>query len=56
MFNNSANNFGNTYYGSVNNQPYQQQRSNYDACNCCADLICLDCMCELCGGDFISCI
>ena len=56
MFNNTANNYGNTYYGSVNNQPYQQQRSNYDACNCCADLICLDCMCELCGGDFISCI
>lgn len=57
MFNNSANNYGNTYYGSVNNQPYNnQQRSGYDACNCCADLICLDCMCELCGGDFISCI
>ena len=56
MFNNSANNFGNTYYGSVNNQPYQQRQSNVDACNCCADLICLDCICEMCGGDFISCL
>lgn len=56
MFNSTANNYGNTYYGSVNNQPYQQRQSNADACNCCADLICLDCICELCGGDFISCI
>ena len=61
MFNNTANSFGNThyentYYGSVNNQHRNPRRSNYDACNCCMDLICLDCMCELCGGDFISCI
>jgi hypothetical protein len=56
MFNNTANNYGNTYYGSVNSQQYQQRQSNYDACNCCADLICLDCICEICGGDFISCI
>ena len=56
MFNSTANNYGNTYYGSVNNQPYQQRQSSADACNCCADLICLDCICEMCGGDFISCI
>lgn len=56
MFNSTANNYGNTYYGSVNSQPYHQRQSSADACNCCADLICLDCICEMCGGDFISCI
>ena len=61
MFNNNANNYGNTYYGSAGSNNYNNgynnhRSSNYDACNCCADLICLDCMCEMCGGDFISCI
>lgn len=59
MFNNTANGYQNTYY---NNNPYasagyQQRRSSTDdACNCCANLVCLDCLCECCGGDFISCI
>jgi len=26
-----------------------------DMCDCCTNLICLDCMCECCGGDLISC-
>lgn len=31
-------------------------RSDMDqACNCCSDLICLDCLCECMGGDLISC-
>ena len=54
MFNNTANNYGNTYYyGSAGQRP---RSSSDDACNCCANLICLDCLCECLGGDFISCI
>ena len=26
-----------------------------DMCNCCSNLICADCCCEMCGGDLISC-
>ena len=56
MFNNTANNYGNTYnnyYGSAGQRP---RSSNDDACNCCANLLCMDCLCECLGGDFISCI
>lgn len=56
MFNNTANNYGNTYnnyYGSANQRP---RSSSDDACNCCANLLCMDCLCECLGGDFISCI
>ena len=57
MFNNNANGYSNNYYGSVNNNQQQYRRSSQDdACNCCANLICLDCLCECLGGDFISCI
>lgn len=28
---------------------------NADVCSCCGDLLCLDCMCECCGGDLIPC-
>ena len=28
---------------------------NADMCNCCSNLICADCLCEMCGGDLISC-
>ena len=54
MFNNSANDYGSNYYGSSNNQP--RRNSQDDACNCCANLICLDCLCECLGGDLIRCI
>ena len=27
----------------------------YSGCDCCCDLICLDSLCECCGGDLISC-
>lgn len=53
MFNNTANSYGSTYYG------YQQRpmrSASNDACDCCANLICLDCLCECCGGDLIRCI
>lgn len=53
MFNNSARGYGSTYY---NNGPARSASSTDDACNCCANLICLDCLCECLGGDFISCI
>ncbi len=53
MFNNSARGYGSTYYG---NSGRPVRSSSDDACNCCANLICLDCLCECLGGDFISCI
>lgn len=52
MFNNSARGYGSAY----NNGAARPRTSNDDACNCCANLICLDCLCECLGGDFISCI
>ncbi len=58
MFNNTANGYSNTYYAG--NSPYgagyQRRSSTSDACDCCANLICLDCLCECCGGDLIRCI
>lgn len=53
MFNNNANAYGNMYYGGNGRRPYS---SSDDACNCCANLICLDCLCECLGGDLIRCI
>ncbi len=53
MFNNSARGYGSTYYG---NNASSARSSQNDACNCCANLLCLDCLCECMGGDFISCI
>lgn len=55
MFNTNARGYGSTYYGS----PYGYSRrrtSTDDACDCCANLICLDCLCECMGGDLIRCI
>ncbi len=54
MFNNSARGYGSTYYGSAGTGPVRSTTS--DACDCCANLICMDCLCECCGGDLISCI
>ena len=53
MFNNSASGYGSTYYGSAGPRP---RSSTDDACNCCTNLICLDCLCECLGGDLIRCI
>ncbi len=56
MFNTNAGAYGNTYYGSAGNANYNRRRSDADeACNCCANLLCLDCLCECMGGDLISC-
>ena len=53
MFNSAARGYGSTYYSG-----YQQNMRSQtdDACNCCANLICLDCLCECLGGDLIRCI
>ena len=53
MFNDTANNYGNAYYGSAQNA---RRAARNDACDCCANLICLDCLCECMGGDLIRCI
>ena len=56
MFNTTANGYGSTYYGSVGGSTYRRSRSSADdACDCCANLICLDCLCECMGGDLIAC-
>ena len=56
MFNTNANGYGSTYYGSAGGSNYQRRRSSSDeACDCCANLICLDCLCECMGGDLIAC-
>ncbi len=52
MFNTNARGYGSTYYGGG----YSRRSSADDACDCCANLICLDCLCECCGGDLIRCI
>ena len=55
MFNNTARGYGSTYYNNAGGT-YPQRSSADDACNCCANLICLDCLCECLGGDLIRCI
>ena len=54
MFNTNARGYGSTYYGGGS---YGRSRNSADdACDCCANLICLDCLCECMGGDLIRCI
>ena len=53
MFNNATNNYGNNYYASAGRP---MRSSSDEACNCCANLICMDCLCECLGGDLIRCI
>lgn len=53
MFNTGARGYGSTYYGSGG---YSRRSAQDDACDCCTKLICLDCLCEMCGGDLIRCI
>ncbi|MBO7304290.1 MAG: DnaJ domain-containing protein [Clostridia bacterium] len=51
MFNNAASGYGSTYYYGA-----RPRSSHSDACDCCANLICMDCLCECLGGDLIRCI
>jgi len=55
MFNNRAGGYGSTYYGDVGGSPYRRSSAD-EACDCCTNLICLDCLCECMGGDLIRCI
>ena len=41
-----------SYMGMGNSYGYNQ---NDQMCNCCSNLICADCCCEMMGGDLISC-
>lgn len=53
MFNTAGSRYGSTYYGEGG----RRYRSSTDeACDCCTNLICLDCLCECMGGDLIPCI
>lgn len=57
MFNEAAGSYGSTYYDNTYyGRPARPNANSADACNCCANLICLDCLCECCGGDLIRCI
>lgn len=53
MFNTGARGYGSTYYGD--GRTYRRSAQD-DACDCCANLICMDCLCECLGGDLIRCI
>lgn len=53
MFNTTAGRYGSDYYYSHGRT---MRSSRDDACDCCANLICLDCLCECMGGDLIRCI
>ena len=56
MFNTNTRGYGSTYYDNRDSGRYRRRTTTDDACDCCANLICLDCLCECFGGDFISCI
>ncbi len=55
MFNTNVGGYQNTYYGSVDNGRAYRRSEADQACDCCANLICLDCLCECMGGDLIAC-
>ena len=52
MFNTQSRGYGSAYY---NTGAPAAGASNRDLCDCCANLICLDCLCECMGGDLIPC-
>ena len=52
MFNTSSRGYGSTYYGGG----YRRRSAEDDACDCCLNLMCMDCLCECMGGDLIRCI
>ena len=53
MFNQRTNGYGSTYYDE---RSARRANAANDACDCCTNLICLDCLCECMGGDLIRCI
>ncbi len=56
MFNTNSRGYGSTYYDTRDDRRYRRRTTSDDACDCCANLICLDCLCECMGGDLIRCI
>ncbi len=54
MFNGRGGAYGSAYYD--NGTQYRRRSSTDDACDCCTNLICMDCLCECMGGDLIRCI
>ena len=56
MFNTNTRGYGSTYYDRRDDGRYRRRTTSDDACDCCANLICLDCLCECMGGDLIRCI
>ena len=56
MFNTGTRGYGSTYYGGGYSGPRRYRSSSDEACDCCANLICLDCLCECMGGDLIPCL
>lgn len=53
MFNTNTRGYGNNYYAG---NPMGNRMTDRDICNCCSDLICMDCLCECLGGDLIPCL
>ena len=53
MFNTNAWGYGSTYYGS---RGERRRDSADDTCDCCMNLLCMDCLCECMGGDLIPCL
>ena len=51
--NSRTNAYGSTYYGDGSGGRRRSEAD--DACNCCANLLLLDCCCECMGGDLIPC-
>lgn len=41
--------------GAQYNNPYRTYGGGMSTCDCCTNLICADCCCELMGGDLIPC-
>lgn len=54
-FNSRTNAYGSTYYGDSDGSRRRATSSSDDACNCCVNLLWLDCCCECMGGDLIPC-
>jgi len=50
---NSVSHTGTMYRNMGNTRGYNQ--SGMSTCDCCSNLICADCCCEMMGGDLISC-
>ena len=53
IFNTRGAAYGSTYYGD-GGRPMTS--ATVDVCDCCYKLWCLDCICEICGGDLIPCL